>query len=163
MVSAAAAQSRDSGNGLAPVGIYTGVETSPGICDAMSGMCHGNTFVLNSYGEWEIHHLTVSLNYSTNQFVPNNFIVSGGSWSLVIYRDNVYAGTLYGEVQTGSVRLITDGNGEETSKRVQASLLATGGLGMFAGKESENISGVYDATTNLRSSETTGSLYFPFR
>lgn len=159
MASAATAQNK---GGFAPVGIYTGVETSQGKCNLASAMCYGNTFVLTSYGEWETHHLTVSLNYSLNTFVPNNFLVTGGTWSLLVIRDNQAAGTLYGEIQNGSINIITDNNGEAVSKQVQAYLRSTGGLGIFAGKKGEDIGGVYSATTDSRSKETTGSAGFNF-
>jgi hypothetical protein len=154
------AQNRD-GRGFAPVGLYTGFETASGTMKPASGVVYGNTFVLNSYGEWETHHLTISVDYSVNQFVPNNFIVTGGSWSLVIFRDNAYAGTLYGKVSGGSVLLTTNNNGEP-SKQTNISLQSTGGLGLFAGKESRDIIGVYEAITDLRSGETSGNTVFAF-
>ena len=161
MASAATAQNK-GGGGIIPVGIYTGIETFEGKLDPDSAIIYGNSFALNSYGEWETHHLTISLDYPTNPFVPNNFIVTGGSWTLVVFRNNEYAGTLFGEVQSGSVNLITDNNGEAVSKQVSVSLLSSGGLGMFAGKEGKNIRGTYQATTDSRSKETTGNASFGF-
>lgn len=161
MVSAATAQDKNGG-GFAPIGIYTGIESAEGTLDQISQIRYGNSFVLNSFGEWETHHLTVSLDYTTNQFVPNNFIVTGGSWSLVVLRDNQYAGTVYGEVQNGSVNIITNANGDEVSKQTQVTLRSSGGLGNFAGRESKNISGAYNAITDLRSNETTGRVDFNF-
>ncbi len=161
MASAVTAQNKDGG-GVIPIGIYTGIETAEGTLEQISAIRYGNSFVLNSFGEWESHHLTVSVDYATNQFVPNNFIVTGGTWSMMVVRDNQYAGTLYGDVQSGSVNITTNANGEEVSKQVQVTLRSSGGLGMFAGKESENISGVYDAITDLRSKETNGNANFNF-
>ena len=161
MASVATAQNR--GGGFIPAGIFNGVETSEGKCNTVSAMCYGDTFVLTSYGEWETHQLTISVNYSLNTYIPNNFIATGGTWSLLVIRDNQLVGTLYGEVRTGSVNIITDNNGEAVSKQVRANLLSTGGLGIFAGKENKNIFGVYEAMTDSRSKETAGSLYFPIR
>jgi hypothetical protein len=79
----------------------------------------------------------------------------------VIIRNNQYAGTLYGEIQTGSVHLASDSSGETVSKQVQANLLSTGGLGVFESNY-RDISGVYDMTTNLRSDATTGNADFTF-
>jgi hypothetical protein len=149
-------------NGFAPVGFYSGIETMQGTPDINNSMIYGNSFVLTSSGEWKTHHLSVSLNYSTNSFYPNNFIVTGGSWSLVVVRNNKYSGTLYGEVQTGSVNLISDDSGTEISKQVQVNLKANGGLGIFNGRGSKGISGVYDMVTDLRSKETTGNASFTF-
>lgn len=161
MASAATAQNKDGG-GFAPTGIYTGIETAEGNLDQLSAIRYGNSFVLNSFGEWETHHLTVSLDYTTNQIVPNNFIVTGGTWSLVVVRDNQYAGTLYGDVQVGSVNLTTNANGEAVSKQVQVNLRSSGGLGIFAGRAGKDISGAYNAITDLRSSETNGNANFNF-
>lgn len=159
-VGAATAQNKDGD--FAPVGFYTGIETAEGTPDWFWAMHYGDTFVLNSAGEWESHHLTVSLDHSLIQYVPNNFIVTGGTWSLVVIRDNQYAGTLYGKVSTGEVNLITDGDGKEVSKQVQITLISTGGLGIFAGRKNKEISGVYHATTDLRTKETRGNVNFNF-
>jgi len=42
----------------------------------------------------------------------NRFPVTGGSWSLVVFRDNVYAGTLFGKVSGGAIDAVTNRNGE---------------------------------------------------
>lgn len=162
LTASAARAQKISGGGFAPVGLYSGMETKPGTSEPANSMIYGNSFVLNSFGEWETHHMTISLDYSTNSFNPNDLIVTGGSWSLVVVRENQYAGTLYGEVQTGSVNLITDENGEEISKQVRVNLKADGGLGIFAGRGNKDISGVYDMTTDLRSKETSGNATFSF-
>jgi hypothetical protein len=156
---AATAQIKGGGS-VAPVGIYTGTETAEGTFDQLSQIHYGDTFVMNSFGEWESYHLTVSLNYSTNQFFPTTSIVTGGTWSLVVVRDNQYAGTLYGEVQTGSLSFT--GSGENISKNVQVNLRSTGGSGLFPRKDNETVSGVYSATTVLRTKETTGNASFNF-
>lgn len=161
LAGAATAQNKGD-DGVAPVGIYTGIETAEGTLDQLSNTRYGDTFVLNSFGEWESHHLTVSLDYSTSPFVPNNFIVASGTWSLVVIRENQYAGTLYGKVLTGGVSLITNSDGEEVSKQVQINLSSTGGLGIFADRKSETISGVYNATTDLQTKETRGNVNFNF-
>lgn len=162
-LTAGAATAQVDGGGLHSVGIYTGVETAAGTCEAVSMNCYGNTFALNSYGEWETYHLTVSLDYlGIANHNGNGMGITGGTWSLVVYRENGYAGTLYGKVQEGSLNIITDSKGVEVSKQVQAQLISTGGLGIFKGKEGENIGGVYAATIDLGSKETSGSASFNF-
>ena len=161
MASAAMAQ-KITGTGFAPIGLYTGMETMAGTSNLADSMIHGNTFVLNSFGEWESYHLTVSLDYSTNSFVPNESIVTSGSWSLVVVRDNQYAGTLYGQVQTGSVSSITNGNGDEISRQVRINLKANGGMGIFEGDDSKRITGVSDMNTDSRSKATSGNASFTF-
>lgn len=162
--STAIAQNK-GGGGFAPPGFYTGTETSPGTYDPVSGMRWGQTFVLNSFGEWETYHLTVSIDYATNQFVPNNLIVTSGNWNLVVVRDNAYAGTLYGDVSGGSVLLVANIRGEIITQQTQANLRSTGNMGIFAGMKRSNISGVFTGTTDLSVHgfrETTGGLPLTF-
>ena len=160
---ASAATAQNTSGGFAPIGIYTGAETTPATCEIGSGMCYGDTFALNSYGETESWHLTVSLNYfNTQNHNGNGFGVMGGSWTLVVFRDNRYAGTLYGQVSGGSISLRENGDGKIISKRTQINLQATGGLGIFKGKESESINGVCDVSTDLSSNEVQGNGYFSF-
>lgn len=149
-------------NGFAPIGFYTGMETAPGTVNMANSMNYGNTVVLNSFGEWESRHLTISLDYLTNSFYPGNYIVKGGSWSLVVFRENLYAGSLYGKIQTGSVNLIGDDQGKEILKELDLNLQSTGGLGLFEGREETNVSGVCDLIINLQSKETGGNVSFSF-
>lgn len=151
--------------GFGPAGIYTGVETSEGTLDQIGGMYWGNSFALNSFGEWESYHLTVSVNYSTNQFNPSGgFIVTGGTWSLVVVRDNQYFGTINGEVSRGTVILLTNKLGVVTARQTQINLRATGALGGFQPREIQDMSGVLNATTDLLrgSKETFGTLPLTF-
>ena len=146
-------------------GFYTGVETAPGTCEPTTSVCYGNTFVLNSFGEWESSHLTISLDYvETPNHNGSGMGIIGGRWSLVVFRDNQYFGTLHGRVETGNIILITDSpSGEEVSKRqVQALLISTGGLGAFNGKEFENIRAELTAISDLRSGEAQGTASFNF-
>lgn len=158
---AAAAPPNKNGD-FGPAVIYTGVETSEGTFDQLGGMYWGNSFTLNSFGEWESSHLTVSLNYSTSQFNPSgSFIVTGGTWSLVVIRDNQYFGTLNGEVSGGTVSLITDEKmGLVIARQTQVNLRTTGALGGFQPREIKELNGVLNATTDLlgRSKETHGIL-----
>ena len=162
LMASAARTQKTSGGSFAPVGLYTGMETKAGTIEPASSVIYGNSFVLNSFDEWPTHHLTVSLNYSTNSFNPIDLIVTGGSWSLVVVRENQYAGTLYGEVQTGTVNLIKNDSGTEVSKQVQVNLNADGGLGTFAGRVGKDISGVYNMMTDPRSKAPPGNATFNF-
>ena len=160
MTSSAMAQNKH-GAGFAPVGFYTGVEAAAGTLEPTTGNHYGNTLVMNSYGEWETYCLTVSIDYSITQFVPNSYIVTGGSWSLVVFRDGVYAGTLYGTVPSGNV-LVSTNSSSDSIKLTQINLLTTGGLGAFNNKEFRDINGVMNATTDIRSSEAAGNVALSF-
>lgn len=162
MVDAATAQKNDDG-GFAPVGVYTGIEMADGTFEPGSGMIFGNTFVLTSYGEWETHQLTISLDYHVG-IIANSYIVSGGSWSLVVTRDNKFDGALYGQVENGLIVIGTDRRGEEISKQVNVRLATKQALGIFEGKGGKAMTGVYNAITDMTSRErsTNGSLSMPF-
>ncbi|HEY0458751.1 MAG TPA: hypothetical protein VGC97_06320, partial [Pyrinomonadaceae bacterium] len=107
-VGAATTQNKGS---IAGASIYTGSETAEGTFEPISAKRYGNTFVLDSFGEWESYHLTASLDYSTNSLFPNNLIVAGGTWSVVIIRDNQYAGTVYGKIVGGAITLMENQKG----------------------------------------------------
>jgi len=160
LLTSAAAQNISNGD-LAQNIPLTGIETAKGTYEPMSNMFYGNSFVLNSLAESETHHLTVSLDYLCEQCEGNShFSVTGGSWSLVVFRNNVYAGTLYGKVSGGTIDVVTNRNGEPGFRQMQINLQATSGLGRFAGRGSANISGVYEAITDTGSNQTTGNISF---
>lgn len=156
---AAAAQVKDD-SGFAPVGLYTGEEIDEGICSRGSdAICYGNVFALTSFGEWETHHLTISIDYMVGGINPKEgFPVVDGFWTLVVYRDNAFAGKLKGSVLGGTV-FVDD---ESSLKHVQLNLRSAGGSGMFEGKAGENINGIYRTTTNMRTKETSGNANFGF-
>ena len=144
----------------------TGIESVKAV-EPTTGIFYGNSFVLNSFSESETHHFTVSLDYSLalgylgeQNEASIHFPVTSGSWSLVVFRDKVYAGTLYGKVSGGTINVETNRNGEAGFRQMQINLQATGGMGEFAASNSANIRGVYEAITDARSKRTTGSVYF---
>lgn len=154
------AQVKSNGSGVIGVGLITGVESAAPICEMSVAVCFGNTYVLNSFGEWESYHLTVSLNYFNS--MPsggNGFAVTGGNWSLVVMRENQYAGTLYGEIKDGSIVFPADSPPRE--KIITLTLRATGGLGIFSDKRHKKINGALKVTTDLASRETNGRLDLP--
>ncbi|HSK71474.1 MAG TPA: hypothetical protein VK892_07255 [Pyrinomonadaceae bacterium] len=152
----------------APPEFFTGVESAPGTREKTAAMCYGNTFVLTNDFEWDvIHsndnepgtlHLTVSLDYSTGANDPlNRFAVKGGTWSLVVMRENRYAGTLYGKITEGSVELpLTDPGQRQKFLRVR--LQATGGMGIYKDLRRRRISGLLELTTDLDSRQAGGYL-----
>jgi len=159
----AMAQSKP-GPTVSPGGHYAGVESSPGTLEPSTGIRYGNTLVLNNFAKSETRHLTISLDYATAQFVPNNFIVTGGSWSLVVFRDGAYFGTLYGNVASGNV-LVQEGNNSEPgdlTQVTQVNLQGLGGLGEFEGKKAIYLGGSCDVTTDLRKGQAEGIANFNF-
>ena len=158
MTSAALAHD-DGSDGFAHTGYYTGVETSKGTLEPATGIYYGNTIVMNSFGRRETYCLTVSVDYSTIQFVPGNYIVSGGTWSLVVFRDNAYAGTIYGNVSGGNV-LVSTNLSDDPTQQMQINLEATGGMGVFNEKEIKDHTGSFTGITYLRSNHSEGNVQF---
>ncbi|MGI8640666.1 MAG: hypothetical protein ACR2MG_12070 [Pyrinomonadaceae bacterium] len=157
--SAAMAQTK-SDETLALFRFYTGVETSAGTLDVINTMRWGNTFTLTGFSEWdtETHCLTVSLNYFNSLPEGGGFTVLGGTWSLVVFRDEAYAGTLYGEVTGGAITFIQNADGETIAKQIKVKLRTTGGTGVFAKRKFKSVNGIYSAATNFKTNQTTGNL-----
>lgn len=161
MTSAVVAQEK-SGDANRPDGYYHGVETSEGTLEAVTGNIFGNTVVMNYFNEdLETRCLTVSLDYATTQFVPNSFIVMGGSWSLVVISRGVYAGTIYGKILGGNV-LVSENSIGRPIQSAQLNLQATGALGSFEGNKVAALSGFLDMTTDLRAKSAVGRVVLDF-
>ncbi len=158
MASAATAQNKDGG-GVSAAVVYTGLETSAGTLDPISGFSYGNTFVLSSTGEYDSRHLTVSIN---SQEMFQGVGVTGGAWSLTVFRDGVYLGTIYGEVMSGDIENITDKEDKVIGKRTRIILRATGGTGNLDNDETLKLHGSFDMRTDSLSKETTAIAKFNF-
>ena len=162
-VVAISAQVRSNGNGVIGVGLVTGVESAAATCEMSVATCYGNTYVLNSFGEWESYHLTVSLNYFNSMPAGGNGLaVAGGNWSLVVMRENQYAGTLYGEIKDGSIVFPAADDSPPKEKIITLNLQATGGLGIFKDRRRKKIAGMLKMTTDFNSRETIGRLDLNF-
>jgi hypothetical protein len=147
MASAATAQNKN-GDHLAKGSIYDGHETSAGNQDPVSGFQYGNTFVLTSTGEVESRYMTVSIN-SREMF--KGVGVTGGMWSVAVFRDSVYVGTVYGEVISGDIQDIISKKGDVIGKQTRIDLQGTGGTGIFDNEENQKINGSLTMTTDLLS------------
>ncbi len=143
----------------------TGIETAQGTYDPLTNMVYGNSFVLNNFEGSETHLFTISLDYSRTVDYScehcdalSRFPVTGGSWSLVVFRNNVYTGTLFGKISGGAIDAVTANGDEPVFRQMQVDLQATGGLKSFAGSRSTRISGVCETITDTSSNQTTGNI-----
>lgn len=132
---------------------YDGTQSAIGTTDPVSGFVYGNTFVLASTGEWDSRYLTVSINYR-NMF--QGIGITGGAWSLAVFSEGSYLGTVYGDVISGDVLFVNTGNGKAVTKQTRMSVQSTGGTGIFTGRKNQNINGSFDMATDLRTSNTEG-------
>lgn len=153
---AAQAQIKDD---IAPALVYDGVETSAGTLDEISGVRYGNTFVLRSTGEWDSRYLTVSINHRA---VFRGIGVTGGVWSLTVFNENGYSGTIYGDVISGDIRDLTDDKGKIIGKQTQIKLIAIGGTGNFANEKFEQIGRNLEMLTALATLEIKGLMQLNF-
>lgn len=113
---------------FAPGVSMTGVQTTVGTYDQFNDTCWGNTFVLRGSGEWFAVQLTISMDYT--QALPNpdqgNKIVLG-TWSMVVYEDNEYSETYYGEVTEGNINwFLAPKTGEIFKRNTEANLRVLG-------------------------------------
>ena len=148
LMTVAVSAQNEIGNDLAKGSIYDGLETSAGNQDPVSGFQYGNAFVLTSSGEVESRYMTVSIN-SREMF--KGVGVTGGTWSVAVFRDNVYFGTVYGEVVSGDIQDIISKKGDVIGKQTRIELMGTGGTGTFDNVESQKIGGSLIMTTDLLS------------
>lgn len=139
-------------------GLYADVESSAAICEMTVSLCCGNNYVLNSFGEWGSHHLTVSLNFFNSR--PNGgfgITVTGRPWFLVVRREHQYVETLYGKINDGSI--VFPPTDEKKSVTITTlGLQATGGLGIFKSDRRNDFKGGANMTTSLNLGQTNGRL-----
>jgi len=143
----------------------TGIETAQGTYDPLTNMVYGNSFVLNNLEGAETHLFTISLDYSrTVDYscehcdIVSRYPVTGGSWSLIVFRNNDYSGTLFGKVSSGAIDAVIASGEGPGFRQMQVDLQATGGLKSFAGSRSARMSGVFEAITDINSNQTTGNI-----
>jgi hypothetical protein len=122
-----AAQSKGigDGKGMFTSGVsLTGMQITPGTYDDIDKRVWGNTFVLNGSGEWFSVHMTVTMDY--NEGIPSfkdGNAIALGNWSMVIYRDNVYFGTVYGDFTEGEINWILNPKTGDLEKRETGAVL----------------------------------------
>ena len=169
LTTSAAAQSKTE-FGLPQSIPLTGMETAAGTYDPLTNIVYGNSFALENLGDSETHFFTVSLDYSrTVDYscehcdIVSRYPVTDGLWSLAVFRNNDYVGTLFGKVAGGAIDAITASGQEQVYRQMQINLEATGGLGIFAGRKSANISGVYEGVTEIISNQASGNITFGSR
>jgi hypothetical protein len=107
----------------------TGVQNSAGTYDEVNNKCWGNTFVLRGSGEWYSSHLTITMDYVDGQPNPDkgNSIVTG-NWMLVLYKDDEYFATVYGQVIQGDIFWEIDPKSQLAVKRTTSAMLKPSGM-----------------------------------
>lgn len=130
----------------------TGIQSAEGLDESFNDVRSGNTFVLSGGDESVSVHLTISMNYTsaTPDLVMGNKIV-GGTWTLIVYKNDVYFGTLYGDVSGGEISWKTDGRDNFISRQTDVKFAIAGGLDGYEYREEESVisENILSITTNL--------------
>lgn len=124
-----------------------GVETTLGTYDEINEKCWSNTFAVNGSDRSETYHFTISMDYLvTKPGVDNN--VTGGTWTLAVYKSGVYSGMLYGTISGGYIIWKSDRDGNLVSRYTAAKINVLGGTDAFENIET-GLSGVFSATSEV--------------
>ena len=119
-----------------------GVQTAAGDYDKAQNAYLGNTFALNGANEKFSTNLTISMDYTAPglpAYSPDQMALSGpvmseitrGTWSLTVYQDGAYYGTLYGDIRGGGISWQTGKSDIVVSRVSEVKLRITGGMDAF--------------------------------
>ncbi len=105
-----------------------GVETSSGIVDTEDNIVWGNTYTVRN----ETGIFTISFNREA--FVRSSVrdVIVSGSWTMTVYKNGEYSGTLYGDVASGQAQYNYDETGNVSTGLINAKLRIKGGTDNFA-------------------------------
>lgn len=121
-----------------------GIETTKGIYDELNEKCWGNTFsVKGGDGRMESYQFTMSMTYMGNQFDTTTKIVDG-TWTLVVYKGDVYAGMLYGDITGGSLSWELNEKNNPIAKYAAGQLRVLGGTDNYEEIIEGSISGDFN-------------------
>ncbi len=107
----------------------TGVQNDAGTYYKYIDKCVGNTFVMSGETDPYSVVLTITMDYDGFPSVYPGNELANGTWSLVISKDGSYYGTVFGEIEAGSIRWVPDPMQTGMSSRTtDASLKIMGGI-----------------------------------
>jgi hypothetical protein len=111
---------------------FKGNESAAPTFDVLNNMYWGNAFALVTDDKSNSTVLSVSFDYTPNMEQPGDNQVTGGSWTLTVYQNGDYVGTIYGNVSDGVIVETTDETtGSVSMKSVKAHFIVTGGMGLY--------------------------------
>lgn len=134
---------------------FTGRETSGGSYDSMNRLQRNNTFVMASEGQTNASSMTTAFDMIPGDEI-NTFKIVDGRWTIMVYENGLYVGSIYGEFFDGRVTDQVDGSGNRTMRTVTSWFRIKGGIGRFenAGSE-ENASGQFTSVTDYTNGKRT--------
>ncbi len=126
--------SSSSGSGPVPSN-FSGQETVGGTKDLLNNIYRNNTFVMISNDPADPANagsLTVSLDMAPIDGLPGAYNIVSGNWSLTVFREGNYVGSLYGEISRGRVTdTLNNLTGETLQRKIKARIRIKGGIGSY--------------------------------
>ena len=110
----------------------TGVEVTKGTFDSEDSKVWGNTFTLHGNSGELSYNFTISMDYISEKPTPFNE-VAGGHWTLAVFKNGEYVGTLYGEVLGGTITWNFDRRGNPISRNTSVKVKIHGRTNWFEG------------------------------
>lgn len=118
-----------------------GIETTKGVYDELNEKCWGNTFAIKGGNQRETYLFTVSMDYLGQPGTGNK--LAGGTWTLSVYKHEVYVGMLYGEITGGTIRWELDAKGNPVARYSDGTINVLGGTDYYDFVTDGTVSGVF--------------------
>jgi hypothetical protein len=135
---------------------FSGRESAGGELDRLNNVVRSNTFVMVSDDQLNAKSLTVSFDLQPID-EPGVYKVVNGHWTLMVYEDGVFAGSIYGDVSEGRAYDQVDGTtGDALQRTIRGSFRIQGGMGRYELTAPEpNASGLFTSWTNYADGKRT--------
>lgn len=108
-----------------------GVEITKGTYDNAENKFWSNTFALHGDNQEFSYHSTISMDYIYTKSATFSEI-SGGHWSLGVFKEGIYIGMVYGDIAGGFITWDVDKSGVPVSRFTTVKVRVLGGTGDFA-------------------------------
>lgn len=135
---------------------FSGKETISGTLDALNQVFRNNSFVLASGSQINASSMNASFDMIPSD-EAGKFKIVDGQWTVMVYENGLYVGSIYGSFFDGRVTDQIDGTTGTTTQRTIKSLFRIrGGIGRFENAGSEDApSGEFTSTTDYTDGKKT--------
>jgi len=140
---------------------FQGMESSGGTMDVLSNLYRGHSFVFLSDDRTNPISLTVTMDYGLIE-APGTYQVVSGQWTLVVFEDGNYVGTLFGDIPQGMIQEVAnlESAGGVSQRTFKLNFRITGGMDRYENTEPEDDPhGGFQGTVDTKSSHAEGSLF----
>lgn len=134
---------------------FIGRETLPGTWDALNQVYRNNSFVLASEGQVDNSSMTASFDMVSAE-EDGKFKIVDGQWTIVVYENGLYVGSIYGEFFDGRVTQVKNAQAALVSRIITSRFRIKGGIGRFENAGSDDApSGGFNSTTDYTNGKRT--------